>query len=66
MVTIDFIEKVTFGAGKTAQLCRILVALAEDLGSIPNSHMVAHNHPQFQFPGDPTASYKPCRHQACR
>lgn len=27
-----------------AQQCRTLVALTEDLHSIPNTHVVAHNH----------------------
>jgi hypothetical protein len=31
-----------------AQWLRALAALAEDLGSIPSNHMVAHNHFQFQ------------------
>lgn len=29
----------------------VLAALAEDLGSVPTAHMVAHNHPSFQFQG---------------
>jgi len=27
----------------------VLVALAEDLGLIPSTHMAAHSHPQIQF-----------------
>lgn len=31
-------------AGETVQWLGAIVALAEDLGSIPNTHIVAHNH----------------------
>jgi len=30
--------------GEMAQWLRALVALPEDLGWVPNTHMVAHNH----------------------
>jgi hypothetical protein len=36
---------------KIAQCSRAPIALAEDLGSITSTHMVAHNHPQLQFQG---------------
>jgi len=32
------------GAREMAQRLRALVALAEDLDSVPSTHMVAHNH----------------------
>ena len=32
-------------AGERAQQARALVALAEDLCSVPSAHMVAHDHP---------------------
>ena len=32
------------GTGEMAQQLRALSALAEDLGSIPSTHMVANNH----------------------
>jgi hypothetical protein len=32
------------GTGEMAQRLRALVALAEDLESVPSTHMVAHNH----------------------
>jgi hypothetical protein len=32
------------GAGEVAQWLRALIALLEELSSIPNNHMVAHNH----------------------
>jgi hypothetical protein len=33
-----------FGVGEMAQRLRALIALPEDLSSIPSNHMVAHNH----------------------
>jgi hypothetical protein len=38
------LEVQTLGAGETAQWLRALVAFLEDLGSVPNTHRVAHNH----------------------
>lgn len=35
--------------GQMCQKLRVLVALAEDSGSIPITYMAAHNHPQLQF-----------------
>jgi hypothetical protein len=32
------------GPGEMAQWLKGLAALAEDLGSIPNTHLVVHNH----------------------
>jgi hypothetical protein len=32
------------GAAEMAQQLRVLAAVAEDLGSIANTHIVAHNH----------------------
>jgi hypothetical protein len=32
------------GAGEMAQQLRALVTLEEDLGSVPNTFMVAHSH----------------------
>jgi hypothetical protein len=37
-------EKQNKGAGEMAQQLRALAALPEVLSSIPNNHMVAHNH----------------------
>lgn len=55
---VNFIKCNTFthqdlicGAGDMAQWSRVLVALVQDLGSFPSSHMVANNHPQLQFQG---------------
>ena len=33
-----------FGAGKMAQWLRVLVVLAEHLGSVLSTHIVVHNH----------------------
>lgn len=33
------------------QQLRTLVAFAENVHSVPRTHMVVHNHPQFQFQG---------------
>lgn len=41
----------SLGAGQMAQWLWMFVAVAEDLGSVPNAHMVAHNHPLLQFQG---------------
>lgn len=38
------------GAGRMVQWLRTLVALTEDLGSVPNTHTVGHTHLQLQFP----------------
>lgn len=35
---------VMIGARAMAQQLKVLAALAEDLGSIPSTHMAAHNH----------------------
>lgn len=48
--------------GRTAQQLRAS-GPPEDLGSIPNTHMVAHR-AKTQAPGDPTASSGLCGHQA--
>lgn len=32
------------GSGEMVQLLRVLVALAQDLGSIPCTYLEAHNH----------------------
>jgi hypothetical protein len=39
------------GAGEMAQRLKALAALPEDPGSIPSTHMVAHNCLQLQFQG---------------
>ena len=39
----------SYGAGGLAQKLRVLVALAEDQGSIPRTHIASHK--QFQFQG---------------
>jgi hypothetical protein len=41
----------TVGAGKMIQELRAPVTLGEDTGSIPNTHVVVHSHPQLQFQG---------------
>lgn len=46
-----FINGDTIGAGEMAQRFRALVALSEDLASIPSIHMVAHKHLSLQFQG---------------
>lgn len=38
------IKKHYMGNGEMALRLRALVALVEDLGLIPNTHMMAHNH----------------------
>jgi hypothetical protein len=48
-----------------AQLLRALAALAEDLGSFPCTHKVAHNHAE---PGDRRSSalfWLPCTQHTC-
>jgi hypothetical protein len=47
-----------------AQQLRALVALAEDLGSVPRIHMVAHNPSNFSSK-DPVPSPGILRHQIC-
>jgi hypothetical protein len=48
-----------FGAGEIAQWLGTLVVLPEDLGSLPNIHMAAHNYLSVTpVPGDPTQSQK--------
>ncbi|CAO2595796.1 hypothetical protein LEMLEM_LOCUS8322, partial [Lemmus lemmus] len=37
------VQMFSLGAGETAQRLRALAALPEDLGSIPSTHMEAHN-----------------------
>jgi hypothetical protein len=39
-----FFKNQAIGAGEMAQQLRALTALPEVLSSIPNNHMVAHNH----------------------
>jgi len=39
------IKKVQTRAGEMAQWRKALIALAEDLRSIPVTHMIVHNHP---------------------
>lgn len=36
------------GAGEAAQWLRAHILLAEDAGLLPNTQMVAHNHPEDQ------------------
>lgn len=38
-------NKNKFRAGEAAQLLKARVALAENPGSVPSTHMVIHNHP---------------------
>ena len=40
------------GAGEMAQWLRALTVLLEVPSSIPNNHMVAHNHPSSGVPED--------------
>lgn len=37
------------GARETAQWLRELAALGEDLGLVPSTHMMAHDHPELQL-----------------
>jgi hypothetical protein len=39
------------GAGEMSQWLRVLAALPEDPGSIPSTHMIAHNCVYLQFQG---------------
>jgi hypothetical protein len=39
------------------------VALSEDLGLVPSTHMVAHNHPKSSVPGDLSSSADLLGHQ---
>ena len=48
----DFLHKKSIrGAGEMAQRLRALTALPEDPGSIPSTHMAAHNCLKIQFQG---------------
>lgn len=47
------------GAGEMAQRLRALAALPEVLGSIPGTHLVAHNKLQTPVPGDLMYSLSP-------
>jgi hypothetical protein len=49
------------GAGEKARWLRAFALLVEDPDSGPSIHMVAHNHPELQFQGEPVLH----RHQAC-
>jgi hypothetical protein len=42
-------ESKCIGAGEMARGLRALIALAEDTGLIPSTHMMAHNHPELWF-----------------
>lgn len=44
---------------EVAQQLRILSALTEDPGSVPNTHMAARTHLDFQFQGDLMSSSDP-------
>lgn len=39
------------GEGSEIVQLQALVTFVEDLGSVPNTHVVTHNHPQHQFRG---------------
>ena len=57
---IYFTLKVTKGTGEAAWLFRALAALPEDPGSIPGTHMAAHNcklECGSPVPQDPTLSH---------
>lgn len=41
----------SLGDGEVAPWLRVLVSVAENLDSIPSTHMVAHNYPLLQFWG---------------
>ena len=43
-------ENMAVGAGEMAQRLRALTALPGDLGSVPSTHMAAHNCLKMQFP----------------
>ena len=47
MSTISLFQKVSMWAGELAQWLRALIVLPEVLSSIPNNHMLAHNHLQW-------------------
>ena len=42
--SLKSVKNFMFGVGEMAQRLRALIALPEDLSSIPSNHMVAHNH----------------------
>lgn len=42
-------NKVSLMAGEVAQRLRALVALSEYLGSVPDTHILSHNHSQYSF-----------------
>ena len=47
-------------------LAEVLVALAEEMGSVPSTHMVAHNHPySWHQLYEVQHSYEFHEHQAC-
>jgi hypothetical protein len=39
------------GAGEMSQWLKALAAVAEDLGSVHSTHMMAYSHPYCQFQG---------------
>ena len=50
-VHLKAFKNLSMGAGVMVCLLAILTALAEDLGSIPSTHMAVHNHMELQFQG---------------
>ena len=46
-----------------AQQLRALAALAEDLGSVPSTHTVVHNHLKLHFWGNMVSCSDFCEHQ---
>ena len=57
-----FLKTIISGARELTQQLRVLVALAEDLGSVPITHMVPSVIPHLE---DLTPSFDVGRHQAC-
>ena len=43
LVPSDPLRKLVSGAGEVAQQLRALASLPEDPGSVPSTHMAAHN-----------------------
>lgn len=47
-----------------AQWLKAFVALAEDLNSVPSTHMMVHNHPKTLVPRDQAPTLTSYRYQA--
>lgn len=57
------IIKIKIGVGEIAQQLRELIILPEDLGSIPSTHMVAHNPPVNSSSREPIPFSSLCGYQ---